>query len=133
MGKAGELARGSGFLARILVAWPESTQGTRQYQEPDYRMAGLAGFNARITQLLTEPMPFDETGNGLSPAMLELSPEAKDVWVKVYNLVETELAPLGSLADVKDVASKTADNTALIAALFHFYQSGTPYSLTANA
>src|SRR3546814_11312623 len=117
MGKAGELARGSGFLARFLVAWPESTQGTRQYQEPDYRMAGLAGFNARITQLLTEPMPFDETGNGLSPAMLALSPQAKDVWVKVYNLVETELAPFGSLSDAKDVATNTAHTDAHLAAL----------------
>lgn len=133
MGKAGELARGSGFLARFLVAWPESTQGTRQYQEPDHLMTGLAGFNARITQLLTESMPFDETGDGLAPAMLELSPEAKDVWVKVYNLVETELAPLGSLADVKDVASKTADNAARIAALFHLYESGTAGAITAQA
>src|SRR5699024_11770019 len=32
MGKAGDLARGSGFLARFLVAWPETTQGTRMYQ-----------------------------------------------------------------------------------------------------
>ncbi|MCR4143670.1 YfjI family protein [Alcaligenes faecalis] len=124
MGKQGDLARGSGFLARFLVAWPESTQGTRQYQEPDYVLAGLAGFNARITQLLTEPVPFDETGDGVAPAMLELSPEAKQVWVNVYDLIESQLAPLGSLADVKDVASKTADNAARIAALFHLYESG---------
>lgn len=133
MGKAGELARGSGFLARFLVAWPESTQGTRQYQEPDYRMAGLAGFNARITQLLTEPVPFDETGHGLEPAMLELSPDAKAIWVKVYNLIETQLAPMGSLADVKDVASKTADNAARIAALFHLYDSGPAGAISAQA
>src|SRR3546814_19059832 len=76
---------------------------------------------------------FRSTGNGLSPAMLELSPEAKDVWVKVYNLVETELAPLGSLADVKDVASKTADNAARIAALFHLYESGTDGAIAAQA
>src|SRR3546814_16345298 len=95
VGRGGVLARGSVFRARFLWAWPESTQVTRQDQEPDYRMAGLAGFNARITQLLTEPMPFDETGNGLSPAMLELSPEAKDVWIKVSNLVETAIAQLG--------------------------------------
>lgn len=124
MGKAGDLARGSGFLARFLVAWPESTQGTRQYQEPDYAMAGLAGFNARITKLLTDPVPFDDTGDGVAPAMLEFSPEAKAIWVRFYNLIESQLAPLGSLADVKDVASKTADNAARIAALFHLYAHG---------
>lgn len=133
MGKAGDLARGSGFLARFLVAWPESTQGTRKYQEPDSVMAGLAGFNARITQLLTEPVPFDETGDGVAPAMLEFSPEAKQVWVKVYDLIESQLAPLGSLADVKDVASKTADNAARIAALFHLYEHGPSGSIDAQA
>ncbi|UHL62753.1 DUF3987 domain-containing protein [Paralcaligenes sp. KSB-10] len=131
--KAGDLARGSGFLARFLVAWPESTQGTRQYQEPDDAMAGLAGFNARLTQLLTEPMPFDDTGDGLAPAMLELSPDAKQVWVKAYNLIESQLAPMGSLADVKDVASKTADNAARIAALFHLYEHGPSGAISASA
>lgn len=133
MGKAGDLARGSGFLARFLVAWPESTQGTRQYQEPDYAMAGLARFNARITQLLTEPVPLDDTGDGVAPAMLEFSPEAKKVWVKVYDLIESQLAPLGSLADVKDVASKTADNAARIAALFHLYEHGAAGAISAQA
>ena len=133
MGKQGDLARGSGFLARFLVAWPESTQGTRQYQEPDYAMAGLGGFNARLTQLLTEPVPFDETGDGIAPAMLEFSPEAKQVWVKVYDLNERQLAPLGSLADVRDVASKTADNAARIAALFHLYEHGPSGSISADA
>ena len=124
MDKAGDVARGSGFLARFLVAWPESTQGTRKYQEPDHAMAGLAAFNARITQLLTKPVIFDETGNGLAPMTLEFSPEAKQVWIKVHNLIERQLAPLGNLAAVRDVASKTADNAARIAALLHLYEHG---------
>lgn len=133
MGKAGDLARGSGFLARFLVAWPESTQGTRKYQEPDSYLAGLARFDARITQLLTEPVPFDETGDGVAPAMLEFCPQAKHVWVKVYDLIEGQLAPLGSLADVRDVASKTADNAARIAALFHLYEHGPAGAISAQA
>lgn len=133
MGKQGDLARGSGFLARFLVAWPESTQGTRQYQEPDDVMAALARYNARITQLLAEPVPFDETGNGVAPAMLELSTDAKGVWVQVYNLIEAQLAPMGSLADVKDVASKIADNAARIAALFHLYEYGPAGAISAQA
>ncbi len=31
---SGALARGTGFLARFLVAWPESTQGHRPYSDP---------------------------------------------------------------------------------------------------
>lgn len=124
MGKAGDLARGSGFLARFLVAWPESTQGSREYKEPDSNLAGLSGFDARLTQLLTEQMPLDETGNGVAPAMLHFSHEAKQVWVSTYNLIESQLAPMGELFEVKDVASKTADNAARIAALFHLYEHG---------
>lgn len=128
MVKQGELARGSGFLARFLVAWPESTQGTRRYKEPDDVMVGLESFNARITQLLNKPVQFDETGDGLAPEMLEFSPEAKKIWIKVHDLIESQLTPLGNLADLKDVASKTADNVARIAALFHLYE-GSPNCL----
>src|SRR5690606_6595001 len=31
LGRAGALARGSGFLARFLIAWPKSTQGQRMF------------------------------------------------------------------------------------------------------
>lgn len=124
LSKAGDLARGGGFLARFLVARPESTQGTRTYREPEMVLPGLARFEARIAQLLAEPVVFDDTGHGLSPTLLLFSPQAKEVWRKVYNLIESQLAPTGSLEDVKDVASKTADNAARIAALFHLHEHG---------
>lgn len=34
--RSGGLARGTGFLARFLVAWPESTQGQRSYSDPPH-------------------------------------------------------------------------------------------------
>lgn len=122
MRKAGELARGSGFLARFLVAWPESTQGTRLYKEPDSDLAGLKNFHARLKQLLAKDMVFDDSGNRADGVMLKLSPEAKEVWTNFYNLIERQLAPNGELEYVRDVASKTADNAARIAALFHLHQ-----------
>jgi putative DNA primase/helicase len=45
MEKSGELARGTGFLARFLIAWPESTQGTRFYKEPPKHWPHLARFD----------------------------------------------------------------------------------------
>jgi hypothetical protein len=45
MDRAGTLARGTGFIARLLVAWPESTQGVRDVAaraaENAARMAAL--------------------------------------------------------------------------------------------
>lgn len=132
MAKQGDLARGSGFLARFLVAWPESTQGTRQYKEPNKVLSGLERYNSRITQLLTKQIQFDESGNGIQPVILEFSKEAKYAWIELHDLIEGQLRPLGELADVKDVASKTADNAARIAALFHIFENDSSATVSAD-
>ena len=123
--KYGDIARGSGFLARFLIAWPESTQGYRHFEDPPETWPALAAFNTRIRAILDMPLPFDDTGNGLTPTLLELSPEAKEAWISFYNTIENELKQDGELAMVRDVASKTADNAARIAGLFHLLQHGT--------
>jgi len=124
LSKAGDIARGSGFLARFLVAWPESTQGNRPYIEPSGTLRGLDAYDARITALLNQQLNFDETGNGIEPALLKLSSEAKSCWIKFYNMIESELRPTGSLTSVRDVASKVADNCARLSGLFHCYEHG---------
>lgn len=48
------LARGTGFLARFLMCWPASTQGTRAYRPAPERMPALEGFARRIRVLLDE-------------------------------------------------------------------------------
>jgi len=56
--------------------------------------------------------------------MLELSPAAKTAWVEFHNEVELELRPGRDMAETRDVASKTADNAARLAALFHVFENG---------
>ena len=114
------LARGTGFLARFLVSWPQSTQGTRHFTEAPANWPALATFNSRLTLILNRPAPIDENG-ALTPAMLQLSPEAKAHWVAFHNAIESKLSTGGELYDVRDVASKTADNAARLAALFHTF------------
>ncbi|MCF8211594.1 MAG: DUF3987 domain-containing protein [Rhodoferax sp.] len=114
------LARGTGFLARFLVAWPESTMGTRMFTPPPDGWPALAGFNARLTAILNRPAPVDDHGV-LTPAMLTLSPDAKQAWVTFHDAIETELANGGDLYDLRDVGSKAADNVARLAALFHVF------------
>jgi putative DNA primase/helicase len=114
------LARGTGFLARFLVSWPQSTQGTRHFTEAPANWPALANFNARLTLILNRPAPIDDDG-GLSPAMLTLAPDAKAAWVEFHNAIESELSSGRELYDVRDVASKTADNAARLAALFHTF------------
>jgi len=117
------LARGTGFLARFLVCWPASTQGYRPFTEAPEHWPALAGFNGRIETLLSAPAPMAADGT-LTPTVLHLAPDAKTAWVRFYNDVEGQLPAGGDLAEVRDVASKIADNAARIAALFHVLEHG---------
>ena len=129
--KSGALARGTGFLARFLIAWPESTQGQRHFTEAPEHWPSLAAFNRRITEILNLPVPINEDG-ALSPQMLMLTPEAKVAWIAYHDAIEGELASGGELFDVRDVASKSADNAARLAALFHVFEGGLG-AISANA
>jgi putative DNA primase/helicase len=117
------LARDSGFLARFLMAQPESTQGRRMFKEAPEHWPALSRFHRRLADLLDYPLRFDDLGN-LAPVVLDLDPEAKAVWVDFHNTVESELAPGGDMAEARDVASKAADNAARMAALFHVFDHG---------
>ena len=121
--RSGGLARGTGFLARFLVAWPESTQGFRPFTEAPPNWPHLAAFHRRIAAMLANPVPMDDEG-ALSPALLMLAPEAKAAWVAFHDAIEGELASGGELYDVRDVASKSADNAARLGALFQLFEHG---------
>lgn len=56
--------------------------------------------------------------------MLTLSPEAKIAWIKFHDEIELGLGKGGELQDVRDVASKIADNATRLAALFHIVDGG---------
>ncbi len=115
------LARGTGFFARFLIAWPNSTQGTRLFKEPPTAWPKLTVFSERITQLLNKIPVLNEAG-GISPFTLDFSPEAKQAWIGFHNDVERELRQGGDMTDARDVASKAADNVARLSALFHLYE-----------
>lgn len=119
--RSGALARGTGFLARFLVAWPESTQGLRPFTEAPANWPYLAAFHRRIAAILDQPAPIDEDGT-LTPPMLSMTTDAKTAWVAYHDAIESELASGGELYDVRDVASKSADNAARLAALFQMFE-----------
>lgn len=122
--RSGALARGTGFFARFLVAWPESTQGFRPFSEAPANWPHLAEFNRRIAAILNQPAPIDDSG-ALTPAMMTLTPEAKRAWVAFHDAIESELASGGELYDVRDVASKSADNAARLSTLFQVFEHET--------
>jgi putative DNA primase/helicase len=139
----GGLARGLGSLARMLVAHPASTMGTR-FRDPDateQELPALGAFLDRAEALYRTPLPMpfdmdsmspgtDEKGRPLtdqielSPVELKLSDPARRLWIGYQNQVEAELVPEGELATVRDVAAKSAENACRLAALFHVWERG---------
>lgn len=121
--KNGSLARGIGFLARFLMCQPESTQGSRYYQDPPEHTPKLAAFHARITEMLLAPAQFDENDQLLSHHV-QLSPEARRTWIAFHDEVEERINPDHEYAEVREVASKAAENAARIACCFHVFANG---------
>ncbi|MBF0256871.1 MAG: DUF3987 domain-containing protein, partial [Gammaproteobacteria bacterium] len=120
---SGQIARGSGFLARFLLTWAASTQGTRFFKEPPESWAALSRFHQRLFQLLERDLPLTQQGR-LDPPLLSLSSEARQAWVAFHDAIEAELADGGELRLIRDAASKAADNAARMACLFHLYEHG---------
>jgi len=121
--RSGGLARGTGFLARFLVSWPESTQGFRLFTDAPTSWSRLSLFHRRIAAILDTPAPLNDNGS-LSPAMMTMTQEAKEMWIAFHDAIESELRSGGELHDVRDVASKAADNAARLAALFQVFEDG---------
>ena len=124
------LARGTGFGARFLIAWPKSTQGFRLYKEPTHNTPHLAAFKRRTLELINTPLTIDDETGAIQTHNLILSTKAKAVWIKFFNDTEQELRTGGELTNIKDVTSKAADNATRIAALFHVYEHGITGAIT---
>jgi len=70
--RSGGLARGMGFLARFLLAWPESTQGHWPFTDPPESWPALTRFNQCIAGIFEQDVPIDED-EALSPPVLPLA------------------------------------------------------------
>lgn len=130
--KSGGLARGSGFWSRFLLAWPASTRGERMFKEPPKLWPALSAYQRRLTDILNSPPPLNEDGR-LAPQMLRMSNGAFEVWRRYYDIIEAQQRPGAELAEISDVAGKSAENVARMAALFHYLEHGAAGLISAEA
>lgn len=110
--------RQSGFMARSLMAFPDSAMGERFYQEPPESQTALSGFHQRIIDCLNESLTLDKDGCHEIPTLF-FSDQAKTIWVSFFNEIESQLSDKWSC--IKDFASKAAENTARLSALLHLF------------
>lgn len=116
IGRYGALARESGFFARCLaLSIPQNILG----QFEDSRVlewSHLAIFNEKVSRFLKMGLC------GVYRSCLRFSPEAKSYWLSIKNAVNWELKHGGRFNGLPDLAARTPENIARIAALLHFFE-----------
>lgn len=114
----GKHARSNGFLARCLISNPASLQGYRtittyEYAEP----SGASAFQERLRELLKNAHSAQSPSR--TRRSLRLSTDACVMWVNFANEIETLQQSGQRFFNVRDMASKLADNAARIAGVMH--------------
>lgn len=109
------LMQGQGFLARFLIAWPESLAGKRFYRDADPSCDPRLGrYWQRMARLLAQEPIKDEYGE-LTPPMLVLEPAALTAWIAEHDAIEIQLGRGGDMQEIKPTAAKGAENLLRIA------------------
>jgi len=120
------MANGQGLLARCLVAWPESTIGTRHIER--YEWAGdrheLKRLFAVFKGLMEAEPRAGKSMQELDPVELPLTDEAKSLAMAASNQFETLMARGADLAELRDRTSKAVENACRIAGVIAVIEGG---------
>ena len=129
--KRGAESIGIGFLARFLVCYPMSRQGSRFMSESI--SGGSSESNGdwyqyqqyldRANKLLDQIKSSIESP-GASRKVIQFSYDAKKYWRDIYNEIEAEIDIGGRFQYAKDHASKLAEQVARMAALLSCVEKG---------
>lgn len=114
MGKRGEEARGTGFLARFLIVKPRPMAGQRadeKLSELERRQA----FNARIRERLASTVSPERQ-------VLCFSEKASDLWYGYSKQLEKQMRENDLYHYLKDHASKLLENASRLAAILHTFE-----------
>lgn len=114
MGKRGEEARGTGFLARFIVAKPSSMAGWR-VQGKLSALPRRQAFNTRIRQILNAPLPPNRQ-------VLRFSEHAMNLWGEYNEYLEQQMRENGLYYYHKGHASKLLENATRLAAALHTFE-----------
>lgn len=110
--------RNTGLLSRFLVSYPVSMMGSRVEDTDWPATADLRAYDVRVLEILSSA-PCQGTSK---PIVLRFDEAARKELAAFSNEIELEIAPSRYFSEIKDAASKIAENTARIAAIFHIYE-----------
>ena len=113
-----------GLMSRALAVAPASTAGTRFFSEPpETARQQLREYHERLGRLVRAPLPLREgTRNELRPRRLEMTVEARSLWIEFHDYVEQHLGQGGELALIPGLANKAPEHAARFAAVMTLYR-----------
>ncbi len=120
------MANGQGFLARCLVAWPDSTIGSRQidvFKKPLLRIE-IKNLSAKLKTLSEAEPRTGKNKQELDPLELPLNKDAEVMAVSAMNQFETLMEIGGDLSELRDRASKALENACRIAGVLTAIEQG---------
>lgn len=122
--RKGELAKGIGFMSRVLLSRPDTPYGKRIVDTSVPRMTEwIELFNNRVRALLSHGHS-DIALRGERRQTLHFSPAAQQVWEKDFNEMERATADDGQLVYEREFVNRYGEHVARVAALFHFFEHG---------
>ncbi|MGA4495141.1 DUF3987 domain-containing protein [Vreelandella venusta] len=140
--------RETGTLARALIAFPETTQGSRLFnssnknEETRTELNGLPNgsnldyefktLKERYEQWVFQQLYRAENDRKEDRARLRLSKEAQYLWYQAFDECEINLRPGCRYAEFKDHASKLPDQWLRVAALIHSFDYGPNGEISEN-
>lgn len=118
---------GQGFLARFLLAAPDSLAGTcfitvESLRRSAYADPRLQAYWARCNEIAASPEHIDPETGEVAPPVLEPDAEAIQVWVDFRNEIESERGPLGKFAGLKPFAARGAEQALRLAAVLGCFE-----------
>jgi hypothetical protein len=108
-----------GLMSRVLVTAPEAASGRRLWRDASAETRPIIErYGARMLDILERPLPIVAGGrNELNPRLIELSPDAQQMWIAFHDHVEVRLGVGGELEPVRGLANKLPEHATRIAAV----------------
>lgn len=120
----GELAKGIGFMSRVLLSRPDTPYGKRTVDTSVPRSTAWTElFNNRIRALLSYGHS-DLALRAQARKTLYFSQTAQQAWEKDFNKMEMATADDGELVHEREFVNRYGEHVGRLAALFHFFEHG---------
>ncbi len=113
------------FLAKTLIAWPDSLVGQRSISDIDVgRIEGLEDFKRKCVEMLRSlPGSSQDSFNEITPRVIKLDTTSKKTLVKFIHNMETYPKSADTFSEVVDFIENAAENICRIAAIYTIFDN----------